>query len=79
MKSVLFTKLMLPLGMMLLAGSFIFNHFMAPSNSTDFFDGLLKGIGIGMMTGPLIKQWYIRQQKKDKSLWCNICTKYSYF
>ncbi len=48
---------MLPVGLLLLAASFILKHFFI---LPDFVDGFLKGIGIGIIFISLIKQWYMK-------------------
>ncbi|MDP9079421.1 MAG: hypothetical protein M3O71_18470 [Bacteroidota bacterium] len=57
MKSIIPLKFMLPVGLLLLAASFILKHFFI---LPDFVDGFLKGIGIGIIFISLIKQWYMK-------------------
>ncbi len=50
-------KLIAPTGLLLLSASFFIKHFIAIA---DFADGLLKGIGIGMILFSLINQWHMK-------------------
>jgi F0F1-type ATP synthase assembly protein I len=51
-------RLVLPIGLLLFFGSFVLKHFgLIP----DFVNGLMLGLGIGMIAGSLIKKWYIKK------------------
>lgn len=45
-------KYMLPVGLLLISASFILSHFVA---MPDFWDGMLKGVGIGIVFLSLTK------------------------
>jgi hypothetical protein len=58
MKPLLPLRLVLLIGLLLFFGSFVLKHFgLIP----DFVDGLMLGLGVGMIAGLLIKKWYVKK------------------
>ena len=57
-KPLLPLRLVLPIGIMLFSGSFVLKYF---GLITDFVNGLMLGLGIGMIAGSLIKKWHLKR------------------
>lgn len=58
MKPIIAVKFIIPIGLLLLSTSFIIEHFFIVP---DFFDGILKGVGIGIILLALIKQGSVKR------------------
>lgn len=61
-RALLFAKLMMPLGLLLIVATSLFNRFFI--KLPDFGTGLLMGGGIGIMIASLIKQKRLKQQSQ---------------
>lgn len=61
MKPLIPLKFMLPVGLFIIALSFILTNFL---NIPDWANGFLKGLGIGIIVISLIKGWYVKRTQE---------------